>query len=267
MIKTVTLSMIALLSTLTIGANAAGIDVRSRDVTASLPESEFCLNMVDTITSGLTSAECVSGPTTVLRTGGIGFGRGFADIITGELKTEASGTAANLMQESSLNALGQATIAEIFTVSGSGTARARLGVEGVWDVSSFGPVVSPFQIQASVLLTGGSISGVSDNIFITADMFAGTIDELLTVETFVQDGDDVVLIASLLAQFSGHGSIDFSNTAELFLETSDGVSVTFADPAFLSNPAFVVPLPAALPLFASALVGLGFVGWRRRKNH
>jgi hypothetical protein len=26
------------------------------------------------------------------------------------------------------------------------------------------------------------------------------------------------------------------------------------------------PIPAALPLFASALGGLGYVGWRRRKS-
>ncbi len=30
-------------------------------------------------------------------------------------------------------------------------------------------------------------------------------------------------------------------------------------------PVAVVPLPAALPLFLSALAGLGFVGWRRRQ--
>jgi hypothetical protein len=26
------------------------------------------------------------------------------------------------------------------------------------------------------------------------------------------------------------------------------------------------PIPAALPFFASALRGLGFIGWRRRKS-
>jgi hypothetical protein len=31
--------------------------------------------------------------------------------------------------------------------------------------------------------------------------------------------------------------------------------------------AAVTPIPAALPLFASALGGLGFIGWRRNKSH
>jgi hypothetical protein len=31
------------------------------------------------------------------------------------------------------------------------------------------------------------------------------------------------------------------------------------------GPVATTPIPASLPLFASALGGLGFVGWRRRK--
>jgi hypothetical protein len=34
----------------------------------------------------------------------------------------------------------------------------------------------------------------------------------------------------------------------------------------LSDPVASTPIPAALPLFASALGGLGFVGWKRRKS-
>jgi len=32
------------------------------------------------------------------------------------------------------------------------------------------------------------------------------------------------------------------------------------------NPIDPVPLPAALPLFATGLVGLGLLGWRRKKK-
>jgi hypothetical protein len=47
------------------------------------------------------------------------------------------------------------------------------------------------------------------------------------------------------------------------LGTQAGFSLTFQSD--VSDPALTTPLPAALPLFASGLAGLGLLGWRRKK--
>jgi hypothetical protein len=57
---------------------------------------------------------------------------------------------------------------------------------------------------------------------------------------------------------------------EGFVHTPPGYTGTYNLPGItvtgiLHQPA-VTPIPAALPLFASALGGLGFVGWKRRKR-
>jgi hypothetical protein len=63
----------------------------------------------------------------------------------------------------------------------------------------------------------------------------------------------------------------FSSAETIFLEDSAGHTastgtltqpVTIATIETTSN----VPLPAALPLFATGLVGLGLLGWRRKKK-
>ena len=45
-----------------------------------------------------------------------------------------------------------------------------------------------------------------------------------------------------------------------------GVSFNIDTFSLALAPVGTVPIPAALPLFASAMAGLGFVGWRRRKQ-
>jgi hypothetical protein len=45
--------------------------------------------------------------------------------------------------------------------------------------------------------------------------------------------------------------------------TSNGVD--FSTQVNLALPPSAVPLPAALPLFATGLVGLGLLGWRRKR--
>jgi len=74
----------------------------------------------------------------------------------------------------------------------------------------------------------------------------------------------------MLAQITvGAGSIDLSHTGKLLITTDDGLQLNPVDPNFLSDPVYNVNaarLPAALPLFAAGLGGLGLLGWRRRKR-
>lgn len=54
---------------------------------------------------------------------------------------------------------------------------------------------------------------------------------------------------------------EFSNDTLDFYSTRDGTLTVNR----LSPPVAATPIPGALPLFVSALGGLGFAGWRRRK--
>ena len=68
-------------------------------------------------------------------------------------------------------------------------------------------------------------------------------------------------------QFDTSGILSFTlnagDTYGFYVHTRDGFFGT-ADIAVTSVAA--TPIPAALPLFASALGGLGFVGWRRKNS-
>jgi hypothetical protein len=52
-------------------------------------------------------------------------------------------------------------------------------------------------------------------------------------------------------------------SATFFLITSGGVTSTSVD---LSGTASPIPLPAALPLFATGLGALGLLGWRKKRK-
>jgi hypothetical protein len=46
---------------------------------------------------------------------------------------------------------------------------------------------------------------------------------------------------------------------------ADGIAAAVAPTLTITVAASVVPVPAALPLLLTGLVGLGLVGWRKRK--
>ena len=70
---------------------------------------------------------------------------------------------------------------------------------------------------------------------------------------------DVAYAINLLGQILGHGTNGLGQTRAFLLTPCDkrvaGVP-----------PVSAFPLPAALPLFATALGGLGLLGWRRKRK-
>lgn len=65
---------------------------------------------------------------------------------------------------------------------------------------------------------------------------------------------------SLLTLALVHDGSNWYNDAALFFGGN------LADPAFLTIETSPVPLPAALPMFASALAGGGLMAWRRKRK-
>ena len=64
------------------------------------------------------------------------------------------------------------------------------------------------------------------------------------------------------AQYNPGTPIDInSNAAQVALG-----DVTGLFPQYIETAPAVVPLPAAFPLFATALAGMGLMGWRRRRR-
>ena len=188
------------------------------------------------------------------------------DIVTGELKTFLSATHDDAGIIGSGTGQATASITETFSVSGTGTATALFNLESSWDFITN----ASFQTQAlirkdnSTVFPGGNFQ---NNLSSNTGSLVGSLDHLMIVEFAVNNGVDFDLeflwIATLLG---GEGFLDFSNTGTFLIQTSAGVTLTPSDSNYLSNPAFgatVVPVPAAVWLFGTALIGL--IGFAKRK--
>lgn len=108
------------------------------------------------------------------------------------------------------------------------------------------PFDSPIQFDYNLIgdgtvWIGGTASGVDNSEQGTND-FSLRIDSLKTLVPTVGYFDYTIA----------------SSPIAVFMATTSNVIVS-------PPPVATTPLPAALPLFAAALGGLGFIGWRRRR--
>jgi hypothetical protein len=101
----------------------------------------------------------------------------------------------------------------------------------------------------------------------------GTGSDLLTFSYTGGGSGGIAGVATLTGAFTSDldpgGSLILPQGATL---VSEGTAFTFNNTNITASAVSdvdsqtVVPLPAALPLFASGLVGLGLLGWRRKKK-
>jgi hypothetical protein len=71
---------------------------------------------------------------------------------------------------------------------------------------------------------------------------------------------------ALLGSFnSPYGSFPFGVLLNSASNVGSFFELTEFSSVYTASPTAVTPIPAALPLFASALGGLGFAGWRKRR--
>ncbi len=110
-------------------------------------------------------------------------------------------------------------------------------------VTHFGTLIFEY-----VALTPGAELLANESLFLSAGL--GTDLASTTLNFSLDPGDEIYVFANLSARASRGGSADATNT----------LSMTFNDASLLQ--ATVVPVPAAVWLFGSALIGL--LGIRRR---
>ena len=169
------------------------------------------------------------------------------------------------------------------------------------DFASAGPtqtlIYGPFSDGVTATFAGGVIlthesSQTTDftSVYATASFGDPSLKNPLTV-TFNQSIQNFQIdilnaIAGNYQMFDNNGhSVSFSLATtggslatEGFAAAGTMVSILFLGPSFgtttfdfaidnvtFNQPLSSVPLPAALPLFATGLVGLGLLGWRRKR--
>lgn len=155
-------------------------------------------------------------------------------------------------------------------VGGPGQAEIDLSVQASSNVAG--------TLQVTLEDTGLSIpTGSSGSAGLRSDLGINSLnDASVTVESFIRIGASAVFEAlSTLSSVSG--GVDLVETLRRTINTGDTfdlrtvITVTHED-KFASSSADAnlnvapIPLPAALPLFLTALLGLGFVGRQRRRQ-
>jgi hypothetical protein len=183
------------------------------------------------------------------------------------------------------------TIDNVFTPFPiTGLAAASLGMSGNY-VPSFAFFTIGGNVVGSAAINGQQITGFGFNtavVPISNPIFLSGVSTLS-----FNPIDDVCLVADCKAllpvidasnqQFSCDNALGNPPNFSCFIRQIIGITSTGAldaqlqlDVAFVDPDQFVfpgsfdlsltaVPVPAALPLFATGLVGLGLIGWRRKK--
>jgi len=221
------------------------------------------------------SAKSLSGSATV----GAYTGMSSTSLYTGDLKIKATGPTyqptiiTEMMDQLTFSGIASGTFQTIpvdITLDGTYRDGSSVSFHASFSSGSYGGAGDYLNVDASY--TGnGQAANLSDPVsstqFSLADAcatcfsnFSGTWSTQGPTHylgEYKVYGDNPVVTA--IMGLSGSGYFDLSNTASIRFILPTGVSFTSDSGVFLS----AVPVPAALPLLISGLIGLGWIGRRR----
>jgi hypothetical protein len=156
------------------------------------------------------------------------------------LSYEYSGTGSlSFQSDTTLNIGGSCSspcfVSALMTINGTGPAFDP-SIPSGWAATASATVTDNLGDMLSLAVNNGDTPGTIHEIF-GGVFFPSTLPSTLDIST-----------SSLASILGGPGTIDYS------------INIT------LPNWAFVTPLPAALPLFATGLGALGVLQWRRKRK-
>jgi hypothetical protein len=111
------------------------------------------------------------------------------------------------------------------------------------------------------LIAIGSFTGVYSTNPVTST---------ITLSNLNFSGGEALTGFTVLNSVLGPITVDILSSTSLSLSWTDGAPITGPEVMlsgdFLTTPVTSTPLPAALPLLATGLGGLGLLGWRRKRK-
>jgi hypothetical protein len=205
-----------------------------------------------------------AGTTVAIADAGIGLGS--SDL--SPLGTAVSGTMTIEAEDLPVISMGNGTtIYQVFASLAGKASSYTFHIDGVGDYGESAPgyvanasnysnlTGLAYQLIGSTALELGFVTGSPSGSL--TDYVVGHLYSLPTtlaeMKTFVGNFD------SLFGNFAFGLFLDYANGAGSYFKLTEFSSV------YTAGPTAVTPIPAALPLFASALGGLGLVGWRKRR--
>jgi hypothetical protein len=177
------------------------------------------------------------------------------------------------------------TYTESATVSGTLTpvsgpvitfTDAQLTLTGTGDTANvIGGVFAPFfenAVTATFIVGGAGAGTFTNNIMVFSDQIAaaaGFFDRSLgrSGETILRTTDAAFATYALATSIGPITGSSLFPSGVSFATTAGGLIINSAgDATFTAVVTPAVPLPSGLPLFATALVGLVLLGWRRKRK-
>jgi hypothetical protein len=168
------------------------------------------------------------------------------------------------------------SVSNVMPTSSTGTVVLEtLSIPGVArsPFENFNAIPGPGYGSAYISINIGSALYTFNTPENTLSIFWGSPDSYNTLSFYAsKDGTGTPLFSltgsSLLIQTYGHDFVNFQTLDGFFnsvVLSSTDYSFEFTNLS-ASDPPTVTPLPAALPLFATGLLGLVLLGWRRKKK-